>query len=158
MNQALARLNRGAVTLVRLYLGGLFVYASVHKIAHPSSFALDVATYQLLPLWSINAFAIVVPWLELLAGALLILGVRVRGAALTVVTLMVAFVVALAWALAHKLEVSCGCFASQAVRDQDPISWRTMLRDTLWLGMALYVLFGDRRPLGVEEWLAGKRR
>jgi putative oxidoreductase len=158
MKQALSRLNSGAVTLVRLYLGGLFVFASVHKIAHPASFALDVATYQMLPLWSINAFAIIVPWLELLAGALLIAGVRVPGAALAVMGLMAAFIAALGWALAHKLDVSCGCFASQAAREQDPISWRTMVRDAVWIGMALYVLLGDRRPLGLERWFAGKPR
>src|SRR5512138_2835958 len=62
--------------LVRLYLGGLFLVACIHKIRHPELFAVDVATYQLLPLSTVNLFSIVIPWIELAVGAMLLLGVR----------------------------------------------------------------------------------
>jgi len=39
---------------VRVYLGVIFILASWHKIMNPGIFALDVATYQLLPLWAVN--------------------------------------------------------------------------------------------------------
>lgn len=142
--------------VVRLYLGWLFIAASLHKIIEPSVFALDVATYQFLPYYLVNLFAIVVPWVELLIGAQLLLGVRVRAAALLVALLMLSFIIALLWALYLGLDMSCGCFASQAASADDAISWATMLRDLAWLGLSLYVLFLDRRPFGVHLLLNRK--
>ena len=49
----------------RLYLGGVFVGASLYKIALPYEFALSIATYQILPLEVINPFALTLPWIEL---------------------------------------------------------------------------------------------
>jgi len=138
---------------VRLYLAWVFLSACVHKIAEPLQFAIDVATYQFLPLWAINGMAIVLPWTELIVGILLLIGLRVRPAALLVAAMMVMFMIALFWALAHDLQLSCGCFASSAM-EEDPISWRTIVRDTIWLLMALYVLVFDARALGLDRILA----
>lgn len=142
--------------LVRLYLGGVFLLACFHKIAHPGAFAVDVATYQFLPLALVNLFAIVLPWTELAAGACLVSGLRARSAALLIALMMAAFIIALAWAMHLHLEMSCGCFASQGAAE-DPISWRTVVRDTIWLLMAVYVLLLDRNPIGLERLLARRR-
>jgi uncharacterized membrane protein YphA (DoxX/SURF4 family) len=144
---------------LRLYLGGLFLLACLHKIQSPATFALDVATYQFLPLATINWFSLVVPWLELLVGLSLVLGLRVRAGAFIASLLMVAFIVALGWALAKGLDMHCGCFASQSAKEQDPISWRTLLRDASWLGIGLYVMLFDRQPIGIESLIGfGPRR
>jgi len=137
--------------LARLYLGFVFVYACLHKIAEPATFALDVATYQFLPLPLINIFALVMPWLELLTGVMIVLGLRTRAAALLIAGMMVAFMIALGWALAQGLDMSCGCFAASG--EADPISGWTMLRDAGWLALALYVLVCDRVPLGLDRLL-----
>jgi uncharacterized membrane protein YphA (DoxX/SURF4 family) len=142
----------GLALLSRLYLGGLFVYASLHKIAHPGAFAIDVATYQLLPLWSVNGFALTVPWIELLVGLCLVLGLRVRAAALVTSLLLVSFMVALGYALSRGLNLSCGCFASEGAK-HDPISKLTLLRDAGWLLLGLFILGFDRRPWGLERIL-----
>ncbi len=141
---------------VRWYLAWVFIYACVHKIAHPGVFALDIATYDILPLALINPMAVGLPWIELVAGVLLVIGWRTRGAALAVAGMMVMFIVAIALALAAGLDMSCGCFASQAVED-DPISGWTLVRDSAWLLMALYVVVFDRRPLGLDGWLLKRR-
>jgi len=140
----------------RLYLGGVFLVACLHKIADPAGFALDVATYQLLPLGLVNLTALVLPWVELLAGAMLVVGFRTRAAALLVAGMMLIFMIALGWALHLGLDMSCGCFAS-ASGEQDSISGLTLLRDGTWLALALYVLALDRRPLGLDRWLVRHR-
>ena len=140
----------------RWYLGVLFVGACLHKIAEPYSFAVDVATYDILPLGLVNVTAIVLPWVELAAGVMLLAGVRVRAAALLVAAMMAAFIAALLIALAKGLDMSCGCFASQGAVD-DPISFLTVLRDLAWLGLGVLVLAGDRGLLGVERWLDRRR-
>jgi putative oxidoreductase len=135
----------------RLYLGGVFVVACWHKIVHPATFALDVATYQFLPLVLLHPFALILPWVELVAGILLIVGWRVRAASLLVVGMMVSFLVALGWALHLGLDMACGCFASQAAESEDPISWGTVVRDLWWLVLALYVVVFDTDPLGIDR-------
>ena len=137
----------------RLYLGVIFLLACWHKLLDPGAFAIDIATYQILPLDLVNPLAIVLPWVELASALLLVLGLRSRAAALLVAGMMTMFTVAIVVAIAHGLDMSCGCFASQGAAE-DPISWRTILRDLSWLMLALYVVLLDRRPLGLDRWLA----
>lgn len=136
----------------RWYLGVLFIGACLHKIADPHSFAVDIATYDILPLVLVNLAAIALPWIELAAGAMLMAGWRVRAAALLIAGMMVVFLAALIVALARGLDMSCGCFASQGA-DEDPISHLTILRDLCWLGLALFVLVFDRGLVGIDGLL-----
>jgi uncharacterized membrane protein YphA (DoxX/SURF4 family) len=92
--------------------------------------------------------AIILPWVELVAALLLLTGLRTRPAALLVSGMMLMFLVALVMALGQGLDMSCGCFASHGA-EEDPISWWTVVRDLVWLAMAVYVLLFDRRLLGL---------
>ena len=141
---------------LRWYLGLVFLMACWHKILHPASFALDVATYDVLPLVLVNFMAITLPWVELAAGVMLIVGFKARAGSLLVAGMMVVFIVALLMAMAKGLDMSCGCFASQGM-EEDPISGWTVLRDLGWLAESMYVFLFDRRPLGVDAWLARRR-
>jgi len=111
-----------AVVPIRVYLGGLFVYASLYKIAEPYDFALSVATYQILPLSIVNLFALLVPWIELGLGTALILGLWTRTAGLLASGLLLLFVVALSIALSRDLQLFCGCFASRQAAEEIGIS------------------------------------
>jgi uncharacterized membrane protein YphA (DoxX/SURF4 family) len=126
-----------------------------HKIVDPAAFALDIATYQILPIELVNLMAIVLPWLELTAALMLLVGFRARAASLLMTGMMLMFTLAVSLALARGLDMSCGCFASQGI-NEDPVSWRTILRDATWLALSVYVLLFDHAPLGVDRWL-GRR-
>ena len=139
----------------RWYLGLLFVGACLHKIADPQSFALDIATYDILPLVLVNLAAITLPWVELAAGAMLLAGWRIRAASVLITGMMVVFLGALIIALARGLDMSCGCFASQGA-EENPISHLTILRDLWWLGLALFVLAFDRGLAGIDHRLRGR--
>jgi len=141
---------------VRLYLGGVFLFACYHKIMDPYHFAIDVATYQFLPLYLINIMAIVMPWVELAAGLMLVLGIRTRAAGLMCSVMMIMFIIALMWALHLELDMSCGCFASSGT-ETDPISLKTIGRDSVWLVMSLYIFIFDTDSIGVE-WLWRKTK
>ncbi len=141
----------------RLYLGGVFLLACWHKVLDPGAFALDVATYQVVPLSLVNLVAITLPWVELGAGVMLVVGLRPRAGALLCAAMMAVFLAALVAALARGLDMSCGCFASQTAVE-DPISYWTVLRDCFWLALALVVVCFDHRPLGLDSWLAGGER
>ncbi|MBO4351351.1 MAG: DoxX family membrane protein [Proteobacteria bacterium] len=144
--------------LVRFYLAWVFISACLHKLADPTSFAIDIATYQMLPLVFINPLAIILPYVELGTGIMLITGTKARAAALMVCGMMIMFMIALSYALMHDLSISCGCFASNAAAASDPISWLTMLRDSAWLILGIYVVIFDKRPLGVDRWLEKRKQ
>ena len=120
-------------------------------------FAVDVATYQLLPLWSVNFFALVLPYVELVAGAMLVVGYRVRASSLLILLMLLSFVTGIVWALHLGLDMSCGCFASQAAAKDDPISWLTVVRDSIWVAQAAYVLWLDKKPIGLDRWLTKRQ-
>jgi uncharacterized membrane protein YphA (DoxX/SURF4 family) len=134
---------------VRIYLGVIFLSACYHKILHPYNFALDIATYDILPLKLVNLMAITLPWIELLAGLLVIAGFESRTGALAMAGMMALFCIAISIALSKGLNMGCGCFASSEA--EAAISWKTLVRDTGWLLLCLYVLVFDKKPLGLKS-------
>jgi uncharacterized membrane protein YphA (DoxX/SURF4 family) len=124
--------------VLRIVLGCVFIYASLDKINHPDLFAEAVYNYQLLPEMAVNLVAISLPWLELLSGILLVLGLCKEGSILILSGLMVVFIGALGINLARGLDVHCGCFITQST---DPITILTLFRDSLFLLLAFYLFY-----------------
>ena len=125
--------------LFRWILGSVFVYASWDKIQHPADFARAVDEYQILPEIFVNIFAIILPWVELICGLSLIIGIFVGGSIMIINSLMVVFFVAKAISLYKGLEIGCGCFSVSDVRDTIGISY--LLRDLVLIGMGLFIYF-----------------
>jgi hypothetical protein len=90
--------------------------------------------------------AICLPWVELLSGSLLVLGLWMQGSILILSGLMVVFIGALGINLARGLDVHCGCFITQST---DPITILTLFRDSLFLLLAFY-LFWLYQIRGIE--------
>lgn len=153
MNKVLLRdlLGRWLALGFRLYLGGVFVYASVYKIGYAAEFAESVASYQIIPALAVNIVALVLPWLELICGAMLVLGIRVRTVSAMLGAMLVVFCVAVAVNLVRETPIDCGCFHALEER----MSWKTLVRDLIWLGMAVHVYFFDS-PLALERGLDTK--
>jgi uncharacterized membrane protein YphA (DoxX/SURF4 family) len=98
--------------IARLVLGGIFVYASLDKIAQPETFAIDIDNYRIIPLSLVNIFAILLPWLELFCGVALISGVFWRTGALLVGIMLIIFMAGMTSALIRGLDINCGCFGT----------------------------------------------
>jgi len=104
-----------------------------------------VRAYELLPIWLANAFGIILPWLEMGAGLLLIVGVAVRYAAIFGSVLMVAFIIAIAQAWARGLSIDCGCFGDGGAVDPSETKYlQSILRD---IGFALLGFYLIRYPV-----------
>lgn len=121
--------------LVRFYIGGIFVYASLHKINLPAEFSDNIASYLLVPYWLVNPMAIFLPWIELVSGVCLMAGIRVRASASIICGLLLIFTIAVIVVLIKKTPIDCGCFQNVG----DTVSWLTVGRDLIWLIMGLYV-------------------
>jgi len=98
----------------RLLLGGVFVVASMEKIADPSAFATSIGNYRLVSPDVALVVATILPWLELFCGLGLLFGLAARGSALLASLMLIVFTAGVASALARGLDISCGCFT------QDP--------------------------------------
>jgi uncharacterized membrane protein YphA (DoxX/SURF4 family) len=123
--------NKTVVIIIRLVLGGLFMYASFDKMANPEAFADIIDNYHLLPFQLVNAMAIFLPWLEFFTGLLLIIGKWVKGSLLIYSSLLVIFIIALAQALIRGLDISCGCFSVQSSTTSD--IWLRLIGDLVML-------------------------
>lgn len=111
MSQASKPLVRPWVfALIRIALGVLFVAAALPKISDPPAFAHVIYNYKLLPALLLNAMALVLPWLELLCGLALVLGIWKQPAAGIVLAMLLVFVAALGINVLRDNAVNCGCF------------------------------------------------
>jgi uncharacterized membrane protein YphA (DoxX/SURF4 family) len=134
---------------VQIALGAIFFVAALPKIADPPSFAHMIYNYRLVPGALVNAMALVMPWVEILAGLALILGVWRREAAIAVGLLVVVFLVAIGINLARGHAVDCGCFdvhAAGKTREEQLSDMRwVLIRDIGILLLVAQVLIASRR-------------
>lgn len=97
--------------LCRLCLAAVFLYAGAVKSADIGAFAGQIAAYRILPAAANSLVAATLPYIEVLAGLLLLLNRRIRPALLVLGGLLLAFMAALGSLLVRGLEIDCGCFA-----------------------------------------------
>jgi len=90
--------------------GGLFVYSGLLKVADPGRFLLDLESFPFLPSVLAFATALVLPWMELLGGAALIVGKLKEGGRWLLVILTGAFLAFIAVAASMGIDADCGCF------------------------------------------------
>jgi putative oxidoreductase len=139
----------GVQLVLRLLLGGYFVYASLDKILAPAAFARIVYQWQVAGPVPSNLVAVTLPWVEFLAGTLLVVGAWRREAALVIALLLVVFLSAATSVLARGIDVeNCGCTSlakTEATTSAWPpawtrgVGWFLLTRNTLLLGAALLV-------------------
>ncbi len=102
--------HRWTVRICQIAIGLIFVVAAVAKIADLPTFAREIHNYRLAPVWSENLLAMTLPWVELLAGLALVVGLRRRAGAVIALALMLVFTAAVGAAWARGLDFQCGCF------------------------------------------------
>ena len=134
------------VILCRLVLGGVFIYASLDKIANPAEFAKAIGNYHVLPFGLENLLALFLPWLELLTGILLIVGIMVDGATILIISMNIVFIFAISQALARGISIECGCF-SVSTEGGSNIGFQTILRDFVYLIMAFIIFYRQDKQL-----------
>ncbi|MCB9260272.1 MAG: DoxX family membrane protein [Ignavibacteriales bacterium] len=97
------------IAITRIYLALVFILSGLDKINNLEAFAVSIENYKILPIETINIIAIVIPWIELVAGALLLIGLYIKENSLIITTLLLIFTVAIISAIARNLDIDCGC-------------------------------------------------
>lgn len=102
--------NKYLLLLIRIVLGFVFIYAGAEKISNPDNFALAISNYRLLPISSLNIFAITLPWIEIITGIFLVFGISVKENSAIILAMLLVFTLAIIISLLRGLSIECGCF------------------------------------------------
>lgn len=124
--------RRWTISWLRLGFGLMFLVAAWPKFTDPEGFAMMVAQYQMLPAFSVHAFSVWLPALEIVTGLALLLTPWEKEAAALLGLMMLMFIAALSQALARDLGIACGCFDIKGATDAGE-SWFALLRDIVML-------------------------
>ncbi|MEM9372481.1 MAG: MauE/DoxX family redox-associated membrane protein [Planctomycetota bacterium] len=143
---------------LRIGLGGVFCFAAFKKLSDPQSFAeaikgfkvLEVAQFE--PLMVTGAF--VIPWVEMIAGLMLVFGLRTRAAASAIGLALVGFIGLLISIIARDIDASCSCFGDLNFGCPGKIGWCQVLRNTIMLMPAIYLVWRQGGLLALDEVLA----
>lgn len=133
---------------VQIALGAIFVVAALPKITDPPSFAHMIYNYRILPGGLINISSLVMPWLEIVCGLLLILGVWVKPARWIIATMLTVFIIAISINLARGNAIDCGCFdvsaAGKTYEERIADMWFVVCRDIGMLLMCAQLAYAER--------------
>lgn len=122
--------GRALTVLLRVVIAGVFLAAAADKIVHPDRFADVVSDYQILPAWLVNLFAVCLPWVEVVVGLALLVGLWVPEAALLALGMTLMFMLALAINLARgNTNLHCGCFSTS--QEGPGSAWDLLWRDAI---------------------------
>jgi uncharacterized membrane protein YphA (DoxX/SURF4 family) len=96
--------------LLRLIVGGLFIFLSWDKMFQPEMFAKSICAYKMgIPDGLVNFIAGLLPFVEFIAGTFLILGIYKKGSSMLIIIMLVVFLAGLGQAYARGLTLNCGC-------------------------------------------------
>jgi uncharacterized membrane protein YphA (DoxX/SURF4 family) len=132
-----------AVLIARILVGGVFAIAGGLKIGHADQFAAQIAAFGIVPQAVIAPMALLLPFLEVLLGIYLIVGLYTRLVAGIAIVQLLIFSAAIASAVLQGHSLSCGCFGPN---DTSVTSWPEVGRD---MALALVAAFVAWRAPGM---------
>ncbi len=97
------------IAFARIYLALVLILSGLDKINSLDAFAVSIENYRILPIKTINIFAITLPWVEVVTGAFLLLGIYIKENAMIAGTLLLVFTIAVISAVIRGLDIECGC-------------------------------------------------
>jgi uncharacterized membrane protein YphA (DoxX/SURF4 family) len=136
------------VLLLRVALGLVFVVAGGLKIGHFDVFASQIAGFQILPRPFVAPLALLMPFIEVLVGGYLIVGLFTRATAGVAALLLAVFDGAIASAVVRGISTSCGCFGPS---DQTTTSWAEVARDAALVAVALFIAWRAPGALALDR-------
>jgi uncharacterized membrane protein YphA (DoxX/SURF4 family) len=99
---------------------------------------MSIEGFKMVPWWGTMALAYFLPWLEIIAGGALVLGVWSRQAATITFGLYSVFTFGLASALIRGLNIDCGCFGGLFGESQ--VGWHSVARNMVFMAASAAVM------------------
>lgn len=152
MTAARVRDHVGLVT--RLVLGVVLLVAGGLKVGKPLGAARAVQAYDVMPFEVARWVGYALPWVEIVIGVLLVLGLFTRVSATIGTLLMVAFVIGIAQAWARGLSIDCGCFGGGGQIDASQTKYgREIARDLALALCGAWLVVRPASTLGLDRAL-----
>ncbi len=158
----LTRLTHSGIALVlaRLIVGVLMVIVSVDKLRDPVAFLKIVKLYEIVPVdWHmvLNSIAVIVPWIELIGGVALLLGLGLGGTGGVICLMLIGFTAAIAlrtWNVMQtagtpffQVQFDCGCGTGT------DIIWIKLIENTGLILLSWLIVFSKSRFLCLSTLL-----
>jgi uncharacterized membrane protein YphA (DoxX/SURF4 family) len=144
----LRRFEPVVLLVLRVGLGLIFLAAGGFKIGHAAEFAQEIAAFRLLPQPLIAPLALLMPFLEVMLGVYLVIGLFARASAWAAALLLLIFDLAIASAVARGLHLHCGCFGPN---DQTVTTWTEVARDAVLVVLAVALAVRGPGMLAVDR-------
>ncbi|WP_127480185.1 MauE/DoxX family redox-associated membrane protein [Nocardioides pantholopis] len=145
--------------LARVVVGGVWIAAGAAKVTDPAASVQAVRAYDLLPDAVVPTVGHLLPVLEVVVGATLVLGVLVRASAVLSALLFVAFIIGIASAWSRGLQIDCGCFGGGGYDPDAAAKYPVELaRDAVLLAVSLFLVRWPRSRYAVDNVLLPQRR
>ena len=107
---------RATILVLRLLLGGIFLWAGLSKVGEPMQTLATIYSYQIVvPDGLASAIAHTLPWLEILIGVALLLGLIMPFTLAATAAVLLAFTALTAQAWWRELPIDCGCLDLSAL-------------------------------------------
>lgn len=139
----------------RLVLGLTFIYASIGKIADPSGFSAAVHNFGATPIYIENIIALYLPWIELIIGFGLILGIFYKASLNIMITLLIVFTLLILQAYLRGKSIDCGCFMNELSLEKRSEVRADMLgrvvEDIILLAMAVFLKYRLRLTVANDK-------
>jgi uncharacterized membrane protein YphA (DoxX/SURF4 family) len=132
--------NKYILIAFRLVVGGIFIWAGVSKIIDPLGFAQDIANYRVFPAGISFFLALVLPWMEVICGAFLILGIFRYASALLISGFLAVFLALIIVTIIRGIDIDCGCFGSLGAK----VDYKLILADSVLLFFSLNIYFSHK--------------
>lgn len=124
---------------MRLLIGTIFIYASFDKILDPGKFARSISNYHVMPYGLENMVAIILPWLELLIGIGIVIGVLIDANVLIAGGLLILFILMISQAILRGFNIDCGC----GLKENELVGWSKIIENMFFLGVC-YIIFWSK--------------
>ena len=160
--------------LLRLVLAGLFLFSGAAKLGFlgsygnsPLEFATAIRKFQIVHYDLIPYLAFILPWIEVIGGVLLLIGLSSRGAAFLLKMLLAAFTVGMLIVIARGIEIgSCGCFGGRLAEHfgvvgeflEAPVGWTSILRNIILMGLCFVIVWRGPSVVSLDAIAASRRR
>ena len=140
-------------TVVRLFLGAVWIWAGLSKIGSPRTFTEAVRAYGATPEWMSTAIGYGLPVLEVCLGILLVVGIAVRLTAIVSALLFLVFLIGIIQVDIRGIQLECGCFGGGGLTAGPTSYTLDILRDLGLLILAAFLIVWPLTRLSLEEFI-----
>ncbi len=149
------------VTLLRVILGAILLFAGITKLMGFSIFTINVDSYQILPIGLVKLISYLIVSAEITLGIVLIIGYFSRGAGILSMFLFLVFAVALTNALWQELIITdCGCgnflfslLNLMGLTISNEPNWKIVFVDIVLAVSCLGVVSSSQQAYGLDSFI-----